>query len=482
MQSPQVPSPLSAAILAMVGMVFINCGGGSGSQSPATANPTTRTIQGRSGSTQIYGTQETRTPTDLSAATISALTPSGNTYLATTGTGAADGTFTIPAVPTGSCFVKIQIGSGFPLFYQVDGSNLELEGMALGDPSIPVATQSTTWVTVDPAAPGMVVSSADLVSEKSGLVLQSIPVASGLSVGWKGRPLLNTSRETDLIITGLASAPTPAGDSYNYITGYDKSFITPFALVDGATNTISANLVIQGTPSVASASVDRDAFCGTALSSMPASNPSLTTTWGAQPLGANHGPLGQVRLLAHTTTTLNGSLNTGSLPFGDPFPVAWTRVLRVDYTNPVPVTPPGSTNKIYFQTLVSAQWRATEVPSSGPLKPIVGPATNYRVNGLSLMQPQTGVGITPLLAWGPPALGTAACYTVTIFNLTRQASVASFLTTRTSLQVPPQLLIAGEQYLFWLGTASWPGFDLSKPKAMGWPNGRSALISEIVVP
>lgn len=482
MRSQRTRSPLSGAIILLASMALTDCGGGSGNQSPATTTPTTRTIQGQSGSTQIYGTQESRTPTDLSTATISALTLSGGTYLTTNGTGSVDGTFSIPGVPPGTCFVKVQLGSGIPMFYQVDGSSLDLEGMVLGNPAVPVAAQNTTRVTVDPAAPGMAVSSADLVSEKSGLVLQSIPVASGLAVGWKGWPLLDTSRETDLIITGLASASTPAGDSYRYITGYSKLFITPFTIVDGATTTISANLTIQGTPSVASASVDRDAFCGTPLSSMPGSNPSLITSWVAQPLGANHGPLSQVRLLTHTTTALGGILNTGDLAFGDPFPTNWTRVLRVDFTNLVPITPPGSTNKIYFQTIVSAQWRAAEVPSSGPLKPIVGPAANYRINGLSLMQPQTGVGTTPLLAWDPPTLGTAVYYTVTIFNLTRQVGVASFLTTRTNLQVPPQLLNAGEQYLFWLGTASWPGFDLSKPKTMGWPNGRSALISETVIP
>lgn len=482
MRSLKVRSSLKSVILLLAGVPLTHCGGGSGSQATTSANPTTRTIQGHSGLTQIYGTQETRIPTDLSAAAISALTPSGNTYLSTSGTGSVDGTFTIPGVPSGTCFVKIQPASGFPTYYQVEGSDLDLEAVALGDPAIPVSAQSGTWVRVDPAAPGMTVSSADLVSEKSGVVLPSIPVASGLSVGWKGRPLLDTSRETDLIITGLTSASTPAGDSYSYITGYSKSFIAPFTIVDGATTTISANLTIQGTPSVASAAVDRDAFCGVSLSSMPASNPSLITTWGAQPLGTNRGPLGQVRLLTHTTTNLSGNLNTGNLAFGDPFPTSWTRIMRVDFTNPVPVTPAGATNKIYFQTSVTAQWRATEVPASGLLKPIVGPARNYKINGLSLMQPQSGVGTTPLLAWDPPTIGAAAYYTVSIFNLTRQVSVASFLTTRTTLRVPPQLLNTGESYLFWLGTTSWPGFDLSKPKSMGWPNGRAALISELVTP
>jgi hypothetical protein len=157
-------------------------------------------------------------------------------------------------------------------------------------------------------------------------------------------------------------------------------------------------------------------------------------------------------------------------------------VLKVDFSNPVPVTPPGSTTRLDFLAGITSQWRASEIPTSGALKPIVGPGIDYKINGLSLMQPQSGVGVTPTLSWNPPTIGSASYYVVSIFNLNQQTSAAIFLTTRTSLQVPPGLLNTGEAYLFWLSTYSWPGFDMAKPKALGWPYGKASLISEIVVP
>lgn len=253
---------------------FFGCGGGGSASSPAgNSGASPRTIQGRSGQTLIYGSSETRVPTDLSTIMISALTPSGNTYTTINGSGSADGTFSIPGVPSGTCFVKVQPPSGFPTFYQVDGATLELESSALGDPAVPLASQTSTYLLLDPASPGMSVSAFDLISVKSGVVQSVSSSHTSTPIGWKGKPLLDTSRETDLIITGLASASTVAGDTYRFITGYDMSFIGPFAMVDGATTSASANLIIQGTPSSASATVDRNAFCGIPLATTTASNP-----------------------------------------------------------------------------------------------------------------------------------------------------------------------------------------------------------------
>ena len=457
---------------------MLGCGGGSASTQGSAAS---RTITGSSAKIQIFGTQEARVPVDLSTGAVAALVPAGSSYTNVPGTGLADVTFSIPGVPAGSCLVKVQTATGYPMFYQVDGASLDLESSSLGDPTLPAATQGATRLVLDPGTPGPTISTLDLVSVKAGVVQPSMPAGGTIGYPWLGRPLLDSVRDTDLIITGLTSAITPAGDTFSWIGGYSQQFITPFTLQDGLTNTVHANLTIQGTPSLAQATIDRDAFCGAPVTSQIPVSRRLTTSLVAQPLGTSRGPSTQVRLLTHQTSTLAGLLDTGALAYGDPFPAAWTRVLKAEYFTTVNITPPGGSTT-YLGIGVVSQWRIAEVPTASALKPIVGPATNGKINGVSFVQPQTGVGLTPLITWEAPLIGVPSRYSVSLLNQRTMATAGYFLTQQTRLQVPPQILVAGESYYVLITATASPNFDMSRIKGSGWPLGYAHYLSELITP
>lgn len=472
--------------------LLLACGGGSDT-SPATGSPSApRTLTGAMSTTVYYGTTETRTPYDLSASSVSALVPESGSYRTIPGTTRADGTFSIPDVPGGGVWLRFDdSGTGSPEFYWTESSQMDLNWASLGNPSVPRSSSTgTTTITVDPAAPGMTVASQDILSPMAGYAASLTTSSSwpSTSFSWRGKPLLSTSRETDLIITGLTSGITTAGDTYRWITGYSKSGISAFTMQEGLSNTVQANLTIQATPSSAWARINRDAFTAGTFTGGTLANPLLTTEYRAQFLGGSRGPIGgaQARLLTHTTSTLTGTLDTGTLAYGDPFPTDWTRLIRIAYTTlagPFTFGTGLDTYSVRFQVGTSSNWRADAPPSSNPITPLVGPVGNLQVNGQSAMTPRTGVGTTPTLSWTAPAMGSATSYSVLFIDMDTDQDLAYFITPNTSLQLPSGILPSGHRCMVVvMAYHKGGGYDGARPYASGWPYGYATMVSEPFVP
>jgi len=440
--------------------------------------------------TRYFGTTENKTAYDLSTATVSVLVPEGAGYRTLAGTAKADGTFSIPNVPAGGAWLRIDDPVyGYPEFIWTEASQLDLGNVAVGDPSVPLSSSSATRITVDPAAPGLYISSMDLLSPKAGFSTTLTTSSSWPSTlfTWTRKPLLSTSRETDLIITGLDSGTTAAGDTYRWITGYAQSVINPFTMQDGLANTVQANLVIQAKPSSAWAKVNRDAFTAGPFSAGTPEFPTLTTEYRAQFLGASVGPLAaaQARLLTHATTTLTGTLDTGSLAFGDPYPAAWTRLLRVAYTPLVPYTfgTGTGTYTAYLQVGTSSNWKTDGLTAGSQITPLVGPVGNFKLNGQPALTALTGVGATPTLSWDAPSLGTAAYYTVWLVDLDADQDLAFIRTPMTSVKLPAGLLTLGHRCVAVVKAYYRAGgYDGAHPYTTGWPYGYAAVASSPFIP
>jgi hypothetical protein len=468
---------LSLGLLALL----VACGGGG--NAPASS----RTVTGSMTTTRYFGTSESTSADDLSNATIAGLVPEGSTYRNLTGTGKADGSFTIPNFPPGAGWVRIrEAGTTYDRYIWTDASQVNLNFAALGDPAVPLSSSSSTRLSMDPAAPGLSVSSMDILSPKAGYSNSLTTSTWPATFSWVNRPLFNSSRDTDLIITGLATGTTPAGDPYRWITGDAQSIVTPFAMQDGVTNAIQANLLIQGTPLWASIKVSRDGFSSGLFNPRAAAGMSLSTEYRAQFLGGTRGPMSgaQARILTHSTPTLSGVMDSGQLPFGDPFPAAWTRLVRVAYSSYVPFTFGTGTNTYTLNLGVgtTSTWKADAVPA-GNLAALVGPVGNLKANGQSMMTPLTGQGSTPLLTWDAPSIGQATSYSIWVINLDTDEDLAYFTTPQRSLQLPAGILPPGARCLIWITAYHRQGgYDGTRPYASGWPFGTATAVSEPYIP
>lgn len=482
---PFLNSPQATRIAFSGGLLAIlaACGGGGGGDKPAT----TRTVTGNVAVTHYYGTAENTIPEDLSAATVAGLVPEGSGYRIVPGSGKADGTFVISNLPTGAGWVRIhEAGASYSRFIWTDTSQVNLDFTSLGDPTVPLGTSTSTRLALDPAAPGLTVSSMDILSPKAGYSYSLTTSTWPGTFFWNGKALFDTSRDTDLITTGLTTGTTLAGDTYRWITGYAQSLITPFAMQDGVTNNVQANLLIQGTPSSTSIKLDRGGFTSGDFNPRAAVGIPLTTEYRAQFLGATRGSLGgaQARILTHSTATLTGVLDTGQLAFGDPFPASWTRLVRVGYSNYVPYTFGTGSNTISVRLGVgtTSTWKADALPT-GNLTALVGPVGNLKANGQSLMSPLTGQGLTPLLTWDAPTIGQATSYGIWVINMDTDEDIAYFTTPQASLQMPAGILPQGARCLIWITAYHRAGaYDGSHPYASGWPFGSASAVSEPYIP
>jgi hypothetical protein len=87
------------------------------------------------------------------------------------------------------------------------------------------------------------------------------------------------------------------------------------------------------------------------------------------------------------------------------------------------------------------------------------------VAGRDALVAQSGVGLTPTLAWTAPALGAPTHHFVTIYEdvggtLTARAILVA---TGNSVRVPPRVLVPGSVYFAAIVAYDEPGFDLAAP-------------------
>ncbi len=89
---------------------------------------------------------------------------------------------------------------------------------------------------------------------------------------------------------------------------------------------------------------------------------------------------------------------------------------------------------------------------TGPILPGVSMVTSPTIAGSSAFSSQTGVGLTPAIAWGAPVTGTPTSYRVVVEQVVSAASpvpisvAAEFVTTATSVAVPAGILQVGSSY------------------------------------
>ena len=182
---------------------------------------------------------------------------------------------------------------------------------------------------------------------------------------------------------------------------------------------------------------------------------------------------------------MNGPAGRGDLvtsfTYGNPYPSAWPQFItaqsaaRVRYS--VPLEGGGSSTPRTYSVYTYAQ----QPLGSGPLTPLVGPPRTLRINGAPAADTLSGVGLTPLVSWTAPSLGTPTSYSVRVYELfatstgaTSRLPVTTLTTTQLQVRLPPGVLVAGKHYYLQISAIHQPGTDPGRPY-FGSPVYHSAM-------
>ena len=153
---------------------------------------------------------------------------------------------------------------------------------------------------------------------------------------------------------------------------------------------------------------------------------------------------------------LNGEMNLltvnadlGTVKYGNPFPPNFPLFVVYQYNASTSYVAPGATSNVALATYAYGYTPALPTANS-PIRPMVGVVTNPSVGGGDFFTERTGIGLTPTLSWTPPTTGIANLYIVGVFQLSNDGGntdafkIATMQTQRSSITLPPGLLVAGQ--------------------------------------
>ena len=177
-------------------------------------------------------------------------------------------------------------------------------------------------------------------------------------------------------------------------------------------------------------------------------------TFMALPGASTYGFVGQAAGLLNTQA-LSGSvstdLNLGAVSIPTP-PAGCEKIVYGGQSHYVPWQLAGSATTYIKGRMFS--YRNTLPTPTSPFLPVISPVRNPTINGNSMFSDRTGVGLTPLIAWTAPDLGTPQAYYITIYKLSTNsgqtyASNVGWLCIpgdQTSVNIPAGILTSGSYY------------------------------------
>lgn len=425
-----------------------------------------RTVTGSAIDIHVADDGEALAPIDLSDALIEVLVDDGaGGFLRLPGAGLADGTFTVADVPAGSYMLRV--GNQY---FVTSRSSIDLGHSRLGRAGAASATISPTrlrWLVdqldawqvddrLDFFAPNAGASFIDLEDETATPPLESdVSIAMGVDF-------------TDAIEPKLVDAA--AGD-VGYLLhisfrGADPALVLtqifqpgPFTMVDGQRTRL--------TGSFADVALDRSVEIDLRTSDFAALTADLSagTAFSQQasfhlytsPFAIDRGDLGFIALAEYFAPDLED--RTVSIDYGHPFPADWTPYALADFF----VFSAISEEPFTVGVGVIGAIDTVEGLSDQPITVRLGPVENPTVDGADATQPATA-GSAPLIAWDPPATGTAEIYRVLVHQVTdatpRGPVIASFTTPDTSVRIPDGVLTPGQTYFIEIDAEFNPDVDL----------------------
>jgi hypothetical protein len=447
--------------------------------------PSTRTVSG----SEIVHFKNGPVPVDLSTTTIAALVPNGSGgYNVLAGTGTSGGAFSIPNVPTG--FYLLQIGATY-----VWTSNTVVDADHFADyrSDIVAANPNTTSVTFDLTnlhswqqtdyfelvCPNNSTGEAPFPGTVGETTFTgTFPYFGNLSVGSEGDQYyigqLITQNLGGYPFTGLGRYIAPP--KFNQTNGSNTLFTGKLRTIP-QNHTFEANIhgadlaaqALAANPSAAlvNTSVGLAVYPGSFAHGQSTATTDLVIQLGGPPFLTTNGDLGQVS-------------------YGNPYPPKWAPYVGYFWIAATNYVAPGATNGLPWPTFTFGQ-TLTLPTSTNPIKPLAGVVKSPSVNHKNFFTNQTGVGLTPILKWSPPSVGTANNYAVFIYQLSNSGGntvitgIAGFYTQGKSLRVPSGVLSKGQAYFFEVRALDIPGVNFAKTPFMSGSTNASADVTSGVM-
>jgi hypothetical protein len=236
--------------------------------------------------------------------------------------------------------------------------------------------------------------------------------------------------------------------------------LPPFSQIDGQPTAVPSTVTSTPTTQVRVA-MDRDAFDRFRPAISPAAGPAsdrgfnVFSTPGdvATDFSSSSLPAELVSLSDSTALAGTGLFDVGDIDVVSPFPAS---SMYAQYESIYPVTTirdDGHSSTATAEIGVITNQLPTQ---AAPAAPIISPVQGVTVGGKDAFSSPKGVGLTPTIAWQPPALGTPLEYEVRVLGPGGADPTYGFLWypaatfhvpgTQTSLQVPAETLVAGFPY------------------------------------
>jgi hypothetical protein len=411
-------------------------------------------------------------PADLTKATLAAWVPDGaGGYTRIPGTGAADGTFSIPGVPGGTYWFQY----GTSGFYATAASTLDLTRDILGRPDTTPITRDPTdlvlnltnlapWQDLD------ILQYYDPNTRNYSYLNQDFPVTSGaplagdvslsattfdLGAPYGGALMLeDTTKGDQPSLTQMGTQTFANGATYQAITRFFQP--SPLVQADGGATTGLTGAFAAVPQSSLPLSLKGSLFAALTAAIHPQAQPSYSTFYlSANPAG-NLGWIGSTPDLVNMDTSANQTTDQdfGLLAYGNPYPASWPLFWGQYYVMRVPYTLPGmtGTRNQYGRLTVTS----SVMSSAASIQPVLSPVSQVTVGGKPVSTASAaGVGIAPTISWLKPNLGTPGYYQLTLYRLYNPNTGATapavqilgyYTTTGTSMTLPAGALTAGETY------------------------------------
>jgi len=397
--------------------------------------------------------------------TIAALVVEGSGWRRVEGSITAEGHFTVPGVGPGAAYLELRRPGAAVQYYELAARHMDLGYEAVGRPNVVSATQPTeldlALTGLEPWAPGhelaIYVPGARQVHFRGDTAAAAGATSVSLALSLQGRPLPAAGDRAFLV----QSAARTTGGGTPYTVAVRLADLALPEVADG--QVASAGAALRSGPASGSTALTVQAADYAALAPAAEGLDVGTTAVRVMVFASPHfpGAFPPVTLLRTGSGGVAGpSLDLGTLTWPRLLP-AWffeTRYVEASWT----VRPSGLT--AYF--VVSAVRQEPVEGAPATVGPGLGPVRSPRIAGRDALLAQTGVGLTPTLAWTAPALGTATRYGVSLYDTTGGSLGfrASVGTSATSFSFPAGVLEAGHTYLAILTASREPAADPAAPE------------------
>jgi hypothetical protein len=405
------------------------------------------------------------TAIDLSTTPIVAHVEEDSTYQAYPGTGAADGTFVIPAAPNARYLLQLGVPPNAN-YWELSGAtvDLPLHGKTGRVDSIEGGDNTVLRLSLSGLDAWKAEDSMQLNAWNAGLGywdssvfgLDPAPTVASTSftnrdTDWSFLPLIDGTKGDKVVVHQNAGATSATGLAY--VAAKRATTVSNLTMVSGTTNPMSAALTALSQSSLTVDLRAADYTAHRAAAHPSAEAPRSTFIVDARIPTSSSAGYGTPDVL-WVTIPQNAASGSHTFSYGNPFSGTelfgfYNAGFRVTYDVP---NPAGGTLP-YRAAGSLITMRSLSALAASPVQPALGMVGSPKLNGQDAFPDRTGVGLTPLVTWAAPTLGTPKHYEVAVSRLYVLTSVSAWaekLTTLvirgTQVRIPAGVLQAGQTY------------------------------------